>query len=243
MKMTSLSVVASLLLLVLSGCQVVEDIGGLSAVLGGPQDNKSLGVETIAKGLREALLVGAGKAVAKTSQQGGYANNPAIRIPLPEKLQPMARTLRKIGLGRQVDLFEQKLNAAAEEAAAQAAPVFGDAIRNMTFADAKEILYGSETAATDFMRGKTHDTLKKRYQPMVEKHLNSLGVVRLYDSLISKYEALPFASKSNFNLKEYGTDKALDGLFKVLAGEERQIRRDPVARTTALLKRVFSAKP
>jgi len=145
-------------------------------------------------------------------------------------------------LGAQVDQFEQKMNVAAEDAARAAAPVFVSAVRQMSFADAKGVLYGGETAATDYFREQTSSTLRAKYSGIVSKHMNSLGVVRKYSDLSARYNMIPLVPKLTFDPEEYVTDQALDGLFTVLATEEQKIRENPAARTTALLRKVFGAR-
>lgn len=201
-----------------------------------------MSADTIADGLKEALAVGARNAAEAASSEGAYSGNPALRIALPEKLQPVADALRKVGLGGQVDILELKMNQAAEEAAAGAAEVFVGVIQQMTFEDARAILAGGDTAATDYLREKTYDPLKARYAPIVQKHMNSLGAVRKYKELVQQYEALPFTPKVDLDIENYVSEAALDGLFKVLAGEERKIRENPAARTTELLRKVFGTK-
>ena len=226
------------LLVLLASCKT-SDWGGVGSVLGSLGGGE-LTPDTIAQGLREALAVGIRNTVAQTGKEGGYLQNPAIRIPLPDKLKTVGDTLRKVGLGGQVDLVEAKMNAAAEEAAQGALPVFMDAISRMTFEDAKAILHGSHTAATDFLRRTTSDQLRDKYAPITAKHMRAVGLVKLYGGVMEKYRAIPFAPKVDFSMEQYVTDQALTGLFNVLAEEEQKIRRNPAARTTALLRRVFA---
>jgi hypothetical protein len=160
---------------------------------------------------------------------------------LPEKLEKVGNTLRKVGLGSLVDDFESKMNASAEEAASKAAPIFANAVRSMSFADAMGILKGGPTAATDYFKAKTSDQLRAMYEPIVRAKMDQLGTARLYNSLMAKYDAIPLTSKPDFSLDAYVTDKALDGLFSKLGDMETDIRENPAARTTALLKRVFGS--
>jgi len=227
------------LLLITSGCETLQLADDVSNLLGIGQE---LTPDTIIKGLKEALVVGTRNTVAQTGKQGGYASNPLIRIPLPQELQKFGSTLRKVGLGTQVDLFEQKMNDAAEDAARAAAPIFVEAVKQMSFADAKAILHGGNTAATDYFREKTSETLRARYSPVVVKHMNSLGVVRKYNELMGRYNRIPLVPKPKFNPEEYVTEQALNGLFAVLATEEQKIRENPAARTTQLLRKVFGAR-
>lgn len=230
--------VASSLAVAMAGCANM-DMANLSALLGGGSGG-TLSVETIVAGLKEALTVGTRNAVTQTSKAGGYLNNARLRIPLPQELQTVGKTMRSVGLGSLVDDFEGKMNLAAEQAAAQATPVFVGTIRQMTFADAKTILSGKETAATDYFREKTHTQLRTLYKPIVTTYTDQSGAARAYKSLMDRYSQIPLVPKpQQTSLDEFVTDKAISGLFTVLADEEAKIRKDPAARTTQLLRTVF----
>ena len=227
------------LVLALSGCETLQ-LG--EAALGLLQPGKELSVETIALGLKEALLKGTEEAVAQLSEKGGYADNELLRIPVPQELEKVSKTMRKIGLGGLVDTFEEKMNTGAEQAAAKVKPVFWGAIKRMSFADAKGILTGGEAAATDYFRAAIGGELRSVYAPIVSKQLNSVGAVRAYNDLVARYSALPLVKKPSLDLEDYATDKALAGLFSVMAQMEKKIREDPAARTTELLRRVFGSR-
>jgi hypothetical protein len=152
----------------------------------------------------------------------------------------MASTLRSIGMGGKVDEFEEKMNRAAEKAAALATPVFVDAIKSMTFDDARKILKGRGSEATDYFRDKTTAPLTKAYAPIVRRQMETVGAVREYNKLMERYKKIPLVPKPKFDLDEYVTAKALEGLFKVVGEEERKIRENPAARTTELLRKVFA---
>lgn len=218
------------------GCSGTDWGKVTSGLLGG---QAGLDTETMTAGLKEALQVGIRRAVNRASSEGGYSEQPGLRITLPEKLDKMANALRSVGLGGQVNMLENKMNRAAEEAAAQATPVFIDAIKDMTFADARQILTGPDTAATDYLRRNTTGQLASLYEPIVEKHLRTVGVLDLYNRLHDRYQAVPLVPEVDFKPTNYVTGEALDGLFAMLAQEEQKIRKDPAARTTELLKRVF----
>ncbi len=220
---------------IITGCETLDR--EFAKLTGGAQSG--LDTKTIVSGLKEALSTGTGNAVAQTSKQGGYWQNPRLKIPLPQDLQGFADKLRKIGLGQQVDSLELKMNEGAEAAAKSAGPVFVKAITDMSFSDAKAILSGGDTAATDFFKSKTSAQLKAQYSPIIKSALDQVGVVKLYDELYQKYSLIPLAPKISANLEDYVTDKALDGLFLVIADEEKKIRQDPAARTTELLRKVF----
>jgi hypothetical protein len=197
------------------------------------------GEEKSAAGLKEALRVGVGNAVNLTGQVDGYFRNEAIKILMPKQLQSLEKGLRAVGYGPQVDEFVLSMNRAAERAAPQARGIFVDAIGQMTFTDARQILTGGETAATDHFKAKTSDKLTAAFRPVVEKAMNETGVTRQYKALVSRFEEIPFARSQSFDIDQYVVARALDGLFYVLAGEERKIRKDPAARVTSLLKDVF----
>lgn len=225
--------------IILAGTLLLAGCSG-TAFLEGIKKDKALSLQTIIDGLKEALRVGTDNAVKTTSRKGGYLNNAAIRIPMPPELDKLGSTLRRIGMGKRVDKFEAKMNEAAEKAARQAAPVFIDAIKQMTFEDAKKILRGRDREATDYFQAKTTDPLKKLYAPIVRRQMEKVGAVRGYNDLMARYNRIPLVPKLKFDLDEYVTTKALAGLFKVVGDEESKIRKDPAARTTELLRKVFA---
>ncbi len=196
--------------------------------------------QTVAAGLKEALRVGAERTVAATSKTDGFLANQLIHIAMPEQYNQMAHTLRKVGLGSQVDLLETGMNRAAERAAGEAKGVFWDAITQMTLVDAYHILNGGESAATDYFRAQTASRLRSRFHPIVAAKMQEVGLYQLSNQAISSYNALPFVTKPAVDLETYVTEKSLDGLFKTLALEEKRIRQDPMARSTELLRRVFA---
>jgi hypothetical protein len=193
----------------------------------------------IAKGLKEALRVGTGNAVRTTSAPGGFLDDPEIHIPLPGQLGSLSKALRGVGMSSQVDQLEVTMNRAAERAAGEAAPVFLDAIGRMSFDDARQILEGEDTAATQYFRRTTSDPLTTRFRPIVESSMKEVGLVQQYDALVGRFTSLPLAKAPSLDLAGYVTQKALDGLFLVVGEEERKIRADPAARTTDLLRQVF----
>lgn len=190
-------------------------------------------------GLKEALRVATERAVKATSQSGGFLDNSKIRIGLPGKLAKMTSGLRAIGMGTQVDELEIAMNRAAEKAAGEATPVFVDAIQKMSFQDASEIVTGGDTAATDYFRKTTSDPLRERFRPIVNEAMQNVGVAKQYDQLVGRYSSLPLASAPKFDLTGYVTDETLSGLFTVVGEQEKQIRTNPAARGTELLKQVF----
>lgn len=236
----------ALLACVALGCAGGTGVPGLDRALGsmGQAPGAALDEPTVIAGLREALRVGTDRTVASTSRLDGYLANELIRIHTPESLTTMTRTLRTVGMGRQVDELEVAMNRAAEQAAGEAGQVFWSGIRQMSVRDAWGILDGGDTAATDYFRRTTSGELRTRFAPIVEQKMSAVGLVRLYDDLTARYRALPLAAlaKEPPDLRAHVTDGALSGLFTVLAQEETRIRREPAARTTELLKRVFGAR-
>jgi hypothetical protein len=226
------------LLLLVSCLETVQS--SLSASLrSGPR--QGLDEDTVIAGLKEALRIGTKNAVDLVSKTDGYYRNPRITIPLPQDLKNVADTLRRIGLGGKVDEFVQTMNRAAEEAAPKAVDIFVDAVAGMTVQDAMGILRGADNAATAYFERKTRSALHSAFLPVVAKVLDQVGVTSLYKSIIQVYSALPGARRVTFDLNVYVTDRALDGLFLMLADEEKKIRKDPAARVTDLLRRVFGS--
>lgn len=200
---------------------------------------------TIARGLKEALATGTERAVKEVSRPDGYFGNQMIKILLPDKMRKAADMLRKVGYQQQVDGFVLSMNRAAENAAPKAAGFFGDAIRQMTLEDARGILKGGDTAATRFFEGKTRARLYEAFKPTVASSMDQVGTARAYKNMLGSYQALPLASLAGtpvLDLDDYVTNKALDGLFLMVAEEEKKIRTNPVARTTDLLRKVFGGK-
>ena len=193
----------------------------------------------IGSGLKEALKIGTENAIRFTGKLDGYFRNQAIKLLMPEKLQTMEKTLRAVGLGPQVDEFILSMNRAAERAAPAAKQIFWNAIGEMTFQDAKKILSGNETAATDYFKARTTDKLTTAFRPIVGEATNEVGVTRQYKELVGGFQSIPFAKTETIDIDQYVTAKALDGLFYVVAQEEKKIRTDPAARVTDLLKEVF----
>jgi hypothetical protein len=196
----------------------------------------------VGAGLKEALQVATEKSVSLTGRPNGYFSNAAIKILMPEKLRSVEQGLRAVGYGPQVDEFVLSMNRAAEQAAPAAKRIFVDAITSMTFDDAKKILGGGDTSATEFFKAKTTDTLTAAFRPVVDKTMGEVGVIRQYQALMGRFEAIPFARSQTFDIDGYVTNKALDGLFHVVGEQEKQIRTNPAARTTALLQEVFARK-
>ncbi|MBU0469285.1 MAG: DUF4197 domain-containing protein [Candidatus Omnitrophica bacterium] len=194
----------------------------------------------ISEGFKEALKIGIENAVKSASKPGGYLDNEAIKITMPQSLQFLDKSLRKIGFGDKIDDFVLSMNSAAELASASAQNIFTSAILDMSFDDAKMLLQGQDTAVTDYFKDKTYSKLADAFRPTVDTALEKYDVTNKYNELISKYQSIPFVSKvSMLSPDEYVINKTLDGLFYVLGQEEAKIRQDPAARVTDILEKVF----
>jgi hypothetical protein len=202
----------------------------------------SIGEIKIGQALKEALQIGTANAVQLTGKTDGYFRNEAIKILLPERLHAVESGLRAIGYAAQVDELVLGMNRAAERAAPQAKQIFWDAIGAMTVDDARKILNGADTAATDYFRAKTAEPLTTAFRPSVERSMSEVGVTRQYTELLARAQRIPFLNIEAYDLDRYVVGKALDGLFRVVGDEEKKIRTNPSARVTDLLREVFSAQ-
>jgi RNA binding exosome subunit len=200
---------------------------------------QSLDDSTIISGLKEALTISTDNAVGSVSKVDGYFGNEIIKILMPPKISNVADVLKKFGFQRQVDDFVLSMNRAAEKTAPQAASIFIDSIKEMTFDDARKILDGGDTAATEYFREKTSKDIYKAFKPIVSSAMNDVGVTRSYKEMMGTYTSLPFTGTESLDLDHYVTSEAIEGLFYMLAEEEKKIRTDPAARVTELLKTVF----
>lgn len=203
--------------------------------------NRSLSSDEIVRGLRQALEVGSNLASGRASTIDGFLGNELIRIPFPEEARRVENTLRDLGLGSLTDDFIKSLNRAAEMAAKDAAPIFVNAIREMTIQDGISILRGEQDAATQYMRNATATQLRDIFKPTVQKALDATLATKYWTDITTQYNRIPLVQRINPDLSDYATSKAIDGLFTLVAEEEARIRKDPAARTTDLLKRVFGA--
>jgi hypothetical protein len=204
-----------------------------------PRSAADLSDAKIGDGLKQALQVGTENAVGLTGKVDGYFANAAIKILMPDRLRTVEQGLRMMGQGAQIDEFVLSMNRAAERAAPAAKSIFWNAIGAMTFEDARRILQGPNTAATEYFRDKTTDALTSAFSPVVSSAMNEVGVTRHYKELVGVAQALPFGGAGAFDLDRYVVGKALDGLFLVVGQEEQKIRANPAARVTPLLKEVF----
>jgi len=205
-----------------------------------PQLGTALGNPDIAAGLKEALNNGIMKEVSKLTATDGFFKNQMVKILLPAELQKVDKTLRNIGLSSLADEGLKVLNRAAEDAVKEATPIFVNAVKNMTFTDAKNILLGADNAATTYLQNSTSQALYSKFSPVVQNSLGKVGADKVWSTIITKYNAVPMTADVNPDLTDYVTDKAMEGVFKMIAVEEKDIRTNLSARTSDLLKRVFA---
>ncbi len=231
----------TLALLFIQACtsaQINQTLGGINNALGSedPTTNE------VVSGLREALIQGISKGSDQASKIDGYLKNPLIRIPFPPEAVKVEERLRQIGLGKEVDKFITSLNRGAERAAVEAKPIFISAIKSMTIEDAWSILKGEPDAATQYLKRTTSSALKEKFRPIIQTSLNEVNATKYYGDLVTTYNKIPLVKKADPELDNYATDKAIEGLFLLVAQEEANIRKNPLARTTELLKKVFGFK-
>jgi len=205
------------------------------------RDTSGLSNDKIIAGLKQALQVSTSKAVALTGRPDGFLKNEAIKILLPPKLETAAKGMRMLGMGAKVDELEVGMNRAAEQATPQAKEIFLAALKKMTFEDARHILTGGDTAATDYFKRTSSGDLTTAFSPIVHRSMEHVGVVQQYDQVIKSAPG-GSAIAGQFDLDKYVVGKTLDGLFHMLGEEEKQIRKNPAAQTTALLKEVFGRR-
>ncbi|APQ18193.1 hypothetical protein A9200_08945 [Maribacter hydrothermalis] len=196
--------------------------------------------EAIANGLKEALDQGIEKQVSKLTKTDGFYKNELVKILMPEELQKVDKTLRDIGLGNLADEGLKVLNRAAEDAVSEATPIFVNAIKEMSFTDAKNILLGKNNAATTFLETKTNAALYEKFNPIIKSSFNKVGADQIWNTIITKYNAIPLTNNVNPDLTDYVTGEALSGVYKMIAIEEEEIRTKFSSRTTDVLKKVFA---
>lgn len=201
----------------------------------------SLSESDIIAGLKEALSVGTGNAVGILNKTDGYLGDALVKIAFPAEAQRAADKLRQLGMGKLVDDFVITLNRSAEKAAAEAKPIFVDAVKQMTFTDARNILNGPDNAATEFFKAKTTPALTAKFTPVISNALNTCNATKHWTDITTTYNKLPMVQKVETDLVKYTTGKALDGLFLKLQDEEKKIRTNPAARVTDLLQKVFGS--
>ena len=205
------------------------------------KQEQGLDSQTIVAGLKQALEIGSERAAGTLGRVDGYLSNPPVHIPVPDQLKRAEGLLRKLGASKYADQFVISLNRAAETAAPKAKPIFVDVIRNMTIEDAIAILRGKDDAATQYFRRHSQDRLTVIFRPVVARTTEDVGATAYYKRFVQKAASTGLVDTRGLDLDDYVTRKALDGLFYMLAQEERRIRQDPIARTTELLRQVFGS--
>jgi len=226
-------------LFVLFGCsstQVTQVLTEASKELEGAP---ALTSTEVGEGLKEALIKGVSVGTDHLSVVDGYYKNPSVMIPFPPDVKRVEDKLRQLGMGNQVDHFVMTMNRGAEDAATQAKPIFIDAVKAMTVDDAWGILKGQPDAATQYLKRTTSLQLREKFKPVIQQSLDKVEATRYYADVVNTYNRIPFVEKVNPDLNSYATEMAMQGLFSMIATEEKKIRDNPVERTTDLLKRVF----
>lgn len=228
-------IVLSLVAFSLFGCAEMQQV--LDQL---PQGTGILSQAEIGNGLKEALNNGITKQVSKLTATDGFYKNAAVKIFLPEELQTVDEKLRQIGLSKLADEGLKVINRAAEDAVKEATPIFVDAVKQMSFNDAKNILLGNESSATTYLQNTTTTSLQAKFTPVIQSSYTRVGADKVWNEIITKYNSLPLVKKVNPNLTEYTTTKAMEGVFKMIAVEEKDIRTNLNARSSDLLKKVFA---
>lgn len=247
MKQTCAVIFSSVLLTACAtdGGPNLDDLKAVAeAALSGDSSSATgaLSVDEITRGLKEALTTGSNAVVSQLGASQGFSADPAIRIPLPKSLVKARDLAAKVGLEGSFDELELKLNEAAEEATPKAKALFVNAIKDMSVEDAKGILQGPDDAATQYFRTKTGANLQEQMRPIVDTALAEVGAVASFNSLLSKYNNIPFAPKVDADLTSHVVDEGSDGIFYYLAQEEKAIRENPLKRTSQILQRVFGSR-
>ena len=240
MRAFLLSVILAISCCTLSSAQfgdILNQAGGAQ----GHRDTSGLSDDKITAGLKQALQVSTGKAVSLTGKPDGFLKNAAIKILLPPKLKTVGNGMRMLGMGAKVDDLEVGMNRAAEQATPMAKQIFLDALKKMSFDDARKILTGSDTAATEYFKRTSSADLTTAFAPIVQGSMEHVGVVQQYDRVVKSAPG-GSAIAGQIDINKYVVGKTLDGLFYMLGEEERQIRKNPAAQTTTLLKEVFGRK-
>lgn len=205
-----------------------------------PQTGTVLSNADMAAGLRQALDLGIDKQVSKLTQKDGFFKNELVKILLPEELKKVDKGLRDIGLDNLADEGLKVLNRAAEDAVKEATPIFVNAVKDITFNDAKNILLGNDNAATQYLTSKTQTQLYNTFKPVIDNSFSKVGADQIWSNLINKYNAIPFTNNVNPDLTDYVTGEALKGVYTMIAVEEKEIRNKVSSRTTDLLRKVFA---
>ncbi|HSD14615.1 MAG TPA: DUF4197 domain-containing protein [Flavobacterium sp.] len=216
--------------------QVIEQLPQTQGTLG----QMGIGQAEISSGLKEALNKGIEKQVVKLTAADGFYKNEMVKILLPEELKKVDKTLRDIGMSKLADEGLKVMNRAAEDAVKQATPIFVDAVKGMSFTDAKNILLGNERSATTYLESSTSTALYSKFNPVIKQSFSKVGADKVWSTIITKYNSVPLVKKVNPDLTDYTTNKAMEGVFKMIAVEEKDIRTNLSSRSTDLLKKVFA---
>ena len=238
LPMKKVLAIAAIALIGISCAELNTVLEEVATTTGGTTETPLTNAEVIS-GLKEALTVGTNNSTSLTSKLDGFYKNPEIFIPFPPEAIKVKEKVEDLGMKDQVDKFVMTLNRSAEEASKEAAPIFVNAITSMTIADGFAILKGSDNAATNYLRDKTSAQLKVKFKPVIHNAIEKVEVTKYWNPVITTYNKIPFIEKQNPDLDEYVTDKAMSGLFTMIEKEEKKIRKDPIARVTDILKRVF----
>ena len=228
-------IVVSLVAFSLFGCAEMQQVMDQL-----PQGTGVLSQAEIGSGLKEALNNGITKQVSKLTATDGFYRNEAVKIFLPEELKVVDKKLRQIGLSKLADEGLKVINRAAEDAVKEATPIFVDAVKQMSFNDAKNILLGNDSSATNYLQNTTSTSLQAKFTPVIQNSYTRVGADKIWSEIITKYNSLPLVKKVNPNLTEYTTSKAMEGVFKMIAVEEKDIRTNLSSRSSDLLKKVFA---
>lgn len=244
--MKNILLLGLLLLTSISNAQTVKDLlKKATKVLTDTTKKQSLSLnqEDIANGLKEALTIGAEKGCSKLSQTDAFLKNAALKILMPPEAQKVEKTLRGLGFNQLADDFIISMNRAAEDACKTAAPIFVKAIKEMSITDGIQILKGSDSSATTYLRTKTQDSLTAKFKPIIKNSLDKVDATKYWEKIVTTYNAIPLVNKKvNPDLAAYVTEKSMLGIYTEIALQEKDIRANPVARTTDLLRRVFNKK-
>lgn len=237
MKTIKILLIGAVSITTTTGCDVVAQLPNMTTTTG--TSTLPLTEGEVSNGLKEALKVGIRNAVTQTSAENGYYGNALIKIPFPEEAERVKSTLTDLGFGSLVQNFEESMNHAAEQASVQATNIFVDAITQMSITDAMGILGGADDAATQYLKRTTEPQLVNSFNPIIKTALDNGDVTKYWEQITTKYNQIPFVTKVNTDLTGYVTQAAIDGLFTMVAQEEKDIRENPEARVTSILKRVF----
>ena len=227
-------------IILLVSCFTVISCAELQGVVNNLPNQTGMDPAMIGNGLRQALDFGIDKQVKKLTQKDGFYKNSLVKILLPTELQKVDQTLRDIGLGSLADEGIKALNRAAEDAVKESTPIFVDAVKQITFTDAKNILLGPDTAATSYLEAKTNNALYSKFNPVIKNSFAKVGADQIWANIINKYNTIPFVNQVNPDLTDYVTNEALKGVYTMIGVEEKKIRTHISSRSTALLRQVFA---